>query len=79
MDEPFVIELNYKGAPRAFEARLQVFGYSHRFHVDVDGIEVMLERDEEGAFRAILPQVNDRLPETALLQAIVEAIERILA
>ena len=45
MDEPFVIELDYKGVARAFEARLMVFGYSHRFQVDVEGMEVLFERD----------------------------------
>jgi hypothetical protein len=93
MEEPFVIEVNYKGVERAFEARLQVFGYSHRFHVDVEGVEVLFERDEEGSYRAMAPQLPEnapegmergtaglgRVPEAGLLQAIAEAIERILA
>ena len=93
MDEPFVIELDYKGVARAFEARLTVFGYSHRFHVDVEGMEVLFERDEEGSYRAMVPQMPENapermergmaglgtVPEAGLLRAIAEAIERILA
>jgi hypothetical protein len=88
MDEPFVITLNYKGAEREFRARLQVFGYSHRFHVDVEGTEVLFERDEEGSYRALVPPLlppsvspgnMGKRPDMALLQGIAEAIERILA
>ena len=82
MDEPFVITVNYKGVEKEFGARLQVFGYSHRFHVDVEGTEVLFERDEEGRYRAILPQPpgdSGKLPDLGLLQGIAEAIERILA
>jgi hypothetical protein len=56
MEEPFIITVSYKGGEKEFEARLQVFGYSHRFHVDIEGTEVIFERDEEGHYRAILPQ-----------------------
>ena len=88
MDEPFVITVNYKGVEREFEAKLQVFGYSHRFHVAVDGTEVLFERDEEGNYRALLPPSDNpenvprnagKPPDSGLLQGIAEAIERILA
>jgi len=80
MEEPFVITVNYKGVEREFEARLQVFGYSHRFHVAIDGVEVLFERDEEGSYRAILPPENvGKAPDTGLLQSVAAEIERILA
>jgi hypothetical protein len=80
MDEPFIIAVNYKGVGREFEARLQVFGYSHRFHVAVEGVEVLFERDEEGSYRAIVPPEQEgKIPDAGLLAVIAEAIERILA
>ena len=80
MNEPFSIPLNYKGIDRNFEATLQVLGYTHRFRVEVDGVEVIFERDEEGSYRAIVPpETQGKLPEAGLLQGIAEAIERILA
>jgi hypothetical protein len=55
MDEPFYIPCRYKGVDRQFMATFQAFGYTFRFHVDVDGTDVIFERDEEGNFRAIIP------------------------
>jgi len=79
MDEPFDLPVNYKGAERLFGATLQASGYTHRFHVDVDGTNVIFERDEEGSYRAIIPpETAGRLPETELLKAIAAAIEQIL-
>ena len=80
MDEPFIIPVNYKGAEMQFEASLQIFGYSHRFHVSVEGTDTLFERDEEGRYRAIIPPENPgKIPETALLQSIAQAIEHILS
>jgi hypothetical protein len=80
MDEPFLITVNYKGVERDFEANLRVFGYTHKFHVAVDGTEVLFERDEEGNYRAIIPaEHTGKIPDAGLLQHIAHAIERILA
>ena len=82
MDEPFIITVHHKGAERAFVASLQVFGYSHRFHVMVDGADVLFERDEEGNYRAIIPPEHEhkgKMPDAGLLQCIAGAIEQILA
>jgi hypothetical protein len=80
MDEPFLIPVNYKGTEREFEASLQIFGFSHRFHVSVEGTDTLFERDEEGHYRAIVPPENQgKIPEAALLQSIALAIEQILS
>ncbi|MDO6431121.1 hypothetical protein Q4E93_11010 [Flavitalea sp. BT771] len=80
MEDIFLIPVNYNNAERQFEATLQVLGYIHRFHVDVDGMDVIFERDEEGNYRAIIPpETPGKLPSTELLQRIAEAIAQILA
>ncbi|HZE86515.1 MAG TPA: hypothetical protein VE035_19475 [Puia sp.] len=80
MDEPFIITIHYKGAERNFEATLQVFGYSHRFHVNVDGTEVIFERDEEARYRAYIPPEKEaKNIDSQLLENIAKAIEGILA
>jgi hypothetical protein len=80
MDEPFVIAVEYKGVQREFEARLQVLGYTHRFLVGIDAMEVFFERDEEGRYRALIPpETKGKIPDTGLLEAIAGAIEKILA
>lgn len=80
MNEPFLLPVEYKGEERAFEAELQVWGYGHRFQVNVDGSAVIFERDEEGSYRAVIPpETPGALPAAALLRAIAETIGRILA
>jgi hypothetical protein len=94
LDEPFFIPCRYKGVDRQFTATFQAFGYTFRFHVDVDGTDVIFERDEEGNFRAIIPpepigstlgsaptgaQPPKSPPDRNLLQEISAAIEQILA
>ncbi len=80
MDEPFIITITYKGAEQGFTAILQVLGYTHRFHVSVEGIEVIFERDEEGQYRAVIPPEKEtKKIDTLLLQSIAKEIENILA
>lgn len=80
MEDLFLIPVNYKGVERNFEASLQVLGYTHRFHVAVDGVDVIFERDEEGSYRAVIPpETPGKPPATELLQEIARAIEQILA
>jgi hypothetical protein len=80
MDEPFIITIQHKGKERDLEASLQVFGYSHRFHVLVDGSDIIFERDEEGQYRAIIaPEAETKNIDTGLLQSIATAIAGILA
>lgn len=82
MQEPFVLELDYKGTALEFPAQLQLLGYIHRFVVSLPESEVWFERDEEGAFRALLPpeDIQKGLPvDVQLIQAIAAKIEAILA
>jgi hypothetical protein len=80
MEDEFFIPVNYKGAEREYPARLEVFGYSHRFRVVVEGTEVLFEKDEEGSYRAVIPpETQGKIPETGLLQSIAQAIIVILS
>jgi predicted RNA binding protein YcfA (HicA-like mRNA interferase family) len=80
MEESFSIPVAYKGIDMEFEARLQVFGYSHRFLVSIEGSDVFFERDEEGHYRAVIPPEHPgKVPSTGLLQQIAQAIEQILS
>jgi hypothetical protein len=79
MNEPFFIPVQYKGREMEFETTLQRHGYVHSFHVNVDGTMVIYEKDEEGSFRALIPEgEKGKVPEKGLLQAIGEVIEEIL-
>ena len=83
MDEPFTISVFYKGKTLDFEARFKQWGYSHRFLVEVEGIPLFFERDEEGSYRAVLfPETareKNRVIDPGLLKAIAVAIQSILS
>ncbi|HMH22232.1 MAG TPA: hypothetical protein VK563_10660 [Puia sp.] len=80
MDDPFIITITHNGTEKNFEASLQVFGYSHRFHVLIEGTDILFERDEEGQYRAIIPAEKEPKDiDKSLLESIAKAIEGILA
>lgn len=56
MEEGFKLPVVYKGQEREFEATLITTGYTHRFHVDIDGVGLYFEPDEERNYRAILDE-----------------------
>ena len=83
MDEPFIISVFYKGKKWDFEARLQKWGFSHRFLIEVAGIPLVFERDEEGSYRAVLfPETareKNQVIDAGLLKAIAGEIQSILS
>lgn len=80
MNEPFDLSVLFKGEELLFPAQLLQFGYTHKFKVAVNGMEVHFEPDEERNYRAIInpEQLGKAKIEVALLQAIAAAIEAIL-
>lgn len=53
MNEPFELPVSFTVEEMLFPAQLQQFGYTHLFVVDVYGLEMFFEQDEELAHRAI--------------------------
>lgn len=82
MEDPFILEVTYKQTQHAFTAQLQLTGYTHRFIVTLPQLEIWFERDEEGAYRAVVPPgtpvTEAEKLDVALLQAIALQIETIL-
>ena len=78
MTENFTITTHYREQERDFEAVLKVWGYSYIIIVTVDGLEINFEPDEEKNFRAIVPPgtAHHSLPDTGLLQAIAQSLEK---
>jgi hypothetical protein len=69
------IPVEVRGAERTFVAQVQAWRYGVRFLVDVDGVEVVLERDDAGAFRAILPEgFAGKMPDMEIVSAIIEVL-----
>ena len=54
MDYDLEVPVTYKNQELIFNAKFIQFGYSYKFEVDVNGILVSFEPDEERNFRAII-------------------------
>lgn len=76
MGEIVEIPVTIRGEERVFPAEVQVWRYGVRFLVDVDGVPVTLERDDEGNFRALLPEdFAGKPPEKTLIAALIEVLQ----
>ena len=80
MDDGLSIDVVVGGKEYTFETRLAAVGYTHRFYVLINGIEVVYEPDEERNYRAVLnnadhAKVNDH--DMELIKAVGEQIEAI--
>lgn len=79
MDEPFFLPVTFKGIEQQFEALLKRRGYGAVLEINVHDALVIFERDEQGDWRAILPEDHTgKTPDVELLRAIGETIEQIL-
>jgi len=77
MDEDFEIPVTYKNQELIFIAKFIQFGYSYKFEVDVNGILVFFEPDEERKLRAIIdPTSNNanRKIDKELIELIMESL-----
>ena len=59
-------------------ARVQAWQYGMRFFVQLDEVEVTLERDDAGEFRALLPEgFAGKPPDKEMITAIIGVLESI--
>ncbi|MEO9144653.1 MAG: hypothetical protein ABI237_03780 [Ginsengibacter sp.] len=81
MDYDLEVPVTYKNQELIYIAKFIQFGYSYKFEVDVNGIIVFFEPDEEGNFRAIINPAIDHKSHTIdkeLIQLIAGALEKML-
>ena len=81
MDE-FELPLTYKGHEILFNSSLQVTGYTHRFIVDVYGLSVVFEPDEDRNYRAVISNedlIDSKNIDRELLRLISEKITEIIS
>lgn len=75
LEEEVHIPVSVGGKDREFLAKIQAWRYGMRFLVDVDGVEVIFERDDEGSFRAVLPEgFTGSGPDRASVEGIVQVL-----
>ena len=78
MNETFEIPVRYKGKELLYTAAVIRYGYVHRIKIDVEGQIIFLEKDEQGNYRAIGDENNNKDIDRELVQAIVSSVEAIL-
>ncbi|MEP6514303.1 MAG: hypothetical protein ABJA79_10555 [Parafilimonas sp.] len=81
MQEEFELLVDYNGHEYLFKATLNVYGYTHKIMVDVNGQPIIFEPDEERNYRAVLDYDdinNGKKFDIDLLKKIAESIEEIL-
>lgn len=82
MGDIFELTVEHNGKEQQLDAQLLVTGYTHKFLVVVNGIEVVFERDEEGGYRALVPDADEktmRKLDVSLLQKIADTLQANLA
>jgi len=68
MDDEFALPAEYKGHRYLFKPTLLVFGFTHKFRVDVNGQVILFEPDEERNYRQLLTiQITKKLKILMLL------------
>jgi CRISPR/Cas system-associated exonuclease Cas4 (RecB family) len=81
MDEEFELPVEYNGHQYLFKSTLLVFGFTHKFRVDVNGQGIVFEPDEERNYRAVIDYTDiakNKNIDVELLEQIVDAIEKIV-
>ena len=81
MDEGFELPVRHNGKELLLPSQLVSFGWTHRINVEVYGIPVSYERDEEGQWRALVSAEDlaaNKNIDVGLLEAIAHAIEEVL-
>jgi hypothetical protein len=79
MEELFTISLMYKGQEQELTGRLRVSAYTHQFLFSIGDSEIILERDDEGHFRALMaPGEADRGKKTdeGFIRALIAELEK---
>ena len=81
MDNGLEVPVSYKNQELIFIAKFIQFGYSYKFEVDINGVIVFFEPDEEKNFRAIIGPSIDLAKhkiDKELVQLITEALAAML-
>jgi hypothetical protein len=80
MEDAFELPVMYKGKEILFSARLLKLGYIYKIEVDLEGVLVHFEKDDERNWRAV---VNDPIAQFEkkldrdLLSAVIATIEEV--
>lgn len=78
-EEVFMLPATFRGEELELQITLKPYGYTYRFEVNVNGIQVQFEPDEERNYRALVSpeqlEANRSKLDVALLQTIAQRLK----
>lgn len=80
MEHSFELPVTYKNAELLLPGRLVAFTYSYKFYIMVNDIELIFERDDNGAFRVVKQEnlpVNYHDIDRGLIAAIIDVLDNL--
>ncbi len=78
MEHSFELPVTYKNTELLLPGRLVAFTYSYKFYITVSDIELIFERDDNGAFRVVKQEnmpVNYNDIDRGLIAAIIDVLD----
>jgi hypothetical protein len=81
MSEEFTVNFLYKGVPQEIHCTLRASTYTYQFLCMIDNTEMILERDDEGNFRAMEADpfsAKKKKPDPSLISTLIGEMEKIL-
>lgn len=79
MEDSFLLDVDFKGKTYEFEGQLVLQGYLHKIQIDIDGVIVTFEPDEERNYRAVAVDQNEDVKiNKALIGAVANRLESLL-
>jgi hypothetical protein len=77
MDEGFELPVLYKGEEIFLPGKLHKFGYSYKIEVEIEGMPVFFEPDEERNWRVLAElEWHNRKTDQELLQAVILSLDK---
>ena len=79
MEEFFTIKLLHKGVEKLLSGKLRISAYTHQFIFIIGESEIILEKDDEGNFRAFTTAEfarSARKTDPSLVQALILEMEK---
>jgi hypothetical protein len=81
MKELFTITVLHNGIEKELFGKLRISAYTHQFFFRIGNTEIILEKDDEGNFRALMPASSPEAGQKidpSLIQVLIEEMEKVM-
>jgi hypothetical protein len=79
MEESFTITVLHKGTQKELTGLLRISAYTYQFLFKIGDTEIILEKDDEGRLRALVPSAglkSRQEPDPSLIRVLMEEMEK---